>query len=47
MAETVRLLEDNRKHLEAVAEALIGKERMTEGELRKILPEARKGGAPD
>jgi len=38
MEETLKLLKKNKKHLDAVTEALIEKERLTREELQKILP---------
>jgi ATP-dependent Zn protease len=38
MDKTVALLKTNRQHLEAVADLLVDKERLSEEQLREILP---------
>jgi ATP-dependent Zn protease len=38
MEKTMNLLEQNRKYLDAVVEALVDKERLTSEDLQKILP---------
>lgn len=42
MEATRRLLGENREHLEAVAQALVARERLTREELKAILPDVRK-----
>ncbi|MFW6119010.1 MAG: AAA family ATPase [Planctomycetota bacterium] len=47
MERTLKLLEENREHLDAVAEALAERERLTTEDLRRILPPTpRSGGGP-
>ena len=38
MDKTLKLLEENRRHVGAVAEALVARERLAAGDLQKILP---------
>lgn len=41
LQETTRLIQDNRAHIDAVADALLDKERLTAEELRRLLPEKK------
>jgi hypothetical protein len=41
MNKTLKLLGDNRQHLDAVSQALVEKERLTIEDLQKILPQSK------